>query len=147
MFPPITKKPEDFEPDIFIAAKEGKLSSVQYLIEKEGINVNKQAKKYYGNKTIYKGDTALHIACENNHLQIVQYLIEKGANIEIQDCGGKTSLHFASLYGNTEVVKYLVSKGANKNAKTKNGKTPYDIACNSYNSDKSQINIIQSLLR
>ena len=37
----ITKKPEDFEPDIFIAGKEGKLSSVQYLIEKELILTNK----------------------------------------------------------------------------------------------------------
>ena len=31
-FEPITKKPEDFEPDIFIAVIEGKLSSIQYLI-------------------------------------------------------------------------------------------------------------------
>ena len=30
----ITNKPEDFESDIFIAAREGKLSSIQYLIER-----------------------------------------------------------------------------------------------------------------
>ena len=44
-FEPIIKKPVIFEPDIFIAAKEGKLSSVQYLIEKEGIDVNKKNRK------------------------------------------------------------------------------------------------------
>ena len=50
MFEPITEKPENFEPDIFIAAKEGKLSSIQYLIEKEGIDINKQAEKSYNDK-------------------------------------------------------------------------------------------------
>ena len=40
---PITEKPENFESDIFIAAKERKLSTIQYLIEKEVININKQA--------------------------------------------------------------------------------------------------------
>ena len=39
MFEQITEQTEDFGPDIFTATKEGKLSSVQYLIEKEGIDV------------------------------------------------------------------------------------------------------------
>ena len=53
MFEPITKKPKDIEKDIFIAAEEGKLSSVQYLIEKERvIGVNKKAEKNYGDGPI-----------------------------------------------------------------------------------------------
>ena len=34
-FPPVKEKPDDFEPDIHKACREGKLTSVQYLIEKD----------------------------------------------------------------------------------------------------------------
>ena len=39
-FKPITKKPEDFEPNILKACMFSKISSVQWLIEKEKIDVN-----------------------------------------------------------------------------------------------------------
>ena len=67
-FIPIKEKPKDFEPDIFKACKEGKLKSVQWLIEKEKINKNQKDEK---------GNTPIHIACTRGHLPIVQYLIEK----------------------------------------------------------------------
>ena len=141
------------ETPIHIAAKNGHLSIVQYLIEKQ--NVNKDIKGNYEK-------TPFHYACEKGHLPIVEYLISKGANIEAKDehgdyvihfackgghlsivqyliekqnvdkdikglCDG-TPLHYASEWGETEIVKYLVSKGANKNAKDKDDKTPYDLA-------------------
>ena len=37
--------------------------------------------------------TQLLWACENGHLQIVNYLISKGADIEAKDKNGWTSLH------------------------------------------------------
>ena len=52
----------------------------------------------------------------------VQYLIEKGANVEVKDEEQQTPLHIAYMDAFTDVVKYLVSNGANKNAKNKNGK-------------------------
>ena len=97
LFEPMTEKPKDFEPDIFIAAKEGKLSSIQNLIEKEGIDINKQVEKNYNDLIIYKGDTALHVACEKGHLPVVQYLIEKGANIEAKDKDQRTTLYITCL--------------------------------------------------
>ena len=78
----------------------------------------------------YDGYTCLHSASEIGSLSIVQYLIEKGANIEATDGVKQTPLYVASLRGKTDIVKYLISKGANKNAKDIDGKTPYDNACN-----------------
>ena len=46
---------------------------------------------------IFKGCIALHAACLNGHLPIVQYLIEKGANIEAKTNDQYTPLHFACL--------------------------------------------------
>ena len=91
-------------------------------------------------------ETPLHTACLNGRLPIVQYLIEKGADIEAKNQEKKTPLHYASWNGQTNVVKYLLSKGANKNAKNTSGTTPYDITCYSIK-DRSQKNIIRELLK
>ena len=66
-------------------------------------------------------------SCEKGYLPIVQYLVEKGANIEAKDKDQQTLILFTSR---SDVIKYLVSKGANKNAKDKHGQTPYDFAPN-----------------
>ena len=151
----LIEKPQDFEADIFKACKEGKLTSVQWLIEEDNVD------KYIKDKN---SDTPIHIASENGHLPIVQYLIEKqnvdinikgcnertplhkacvkghlpvvkylisnGANIEAKKGGGYTPLHNASDYDYPDIVKYLISKGANKNAKGNDGNTPYYFAKN-----------------
>ena len=66
----------------------------------------------------------LHIACFNNHLQIVQLLTEKGANIEANDNSQRTPLHIACLTSNLSMVKYLIENGANIEAKYYQQKTP-----------------------
>ena len=62
-------------------------------------------------------------------LQIVQYLIEKGADIEAQNQYQYTPLHIACLKGHLEIVQYLIEKRANIEAKNKNQKTPLHFAC------------------
>ena len=154
-FLPITEKPIDFEPDIFKACREGKLTSVQWLLEKENEDKNKKDK--YDNTPIHiatenchleiveylikkqnvdkdiKGNfelTPLHCACENGYLKIVKYLILKGANIEAKDNIGETPLHYACECGHLPVVEYLISKGANIEAKDKSFiNTPLHRAC------------------
>ena len=48
---------------------------------------------------------------ENGHLEVVQYLIEKGANIEVKTHNQKTPLHFACENGHLSVVQYRIEKG------------------------------------
>ena len=128
-FPPITEKPKDYEPDIFKACKEGKLTSVQWLIEKENEDKNKKVEKTDPSLKFFEGDTPIHIASINNHLKIVQYLIEKqNVDKNIKGFWGTTPLHYACEKGYLEIVKYLISKGANIEVKDKNGKTPFTIA-------------------
>ena len=122
-FQPITEKPEDFESDIFKACKEGKLTSVQWLIEKENVDKNKRIEKTDSNNDLWKDDTPIHIASMNGHLPIVQYLIEK-QNVDIDIKGGwkeRTPLQYACEEGHLPIVEYLISKGANVNAKDEDG--------------------------
>ena len=118
-FKPIKKKPKNFEPDIFIACKEGKFTSVQWLIEKENIDKNKRVEETDYNNGLYEGEAPIHIASKNGHLLIVQYLIDQ-QNVNIDIKGGyyeQTPLHYACEKGHLPIAEYLISKGANINAK------------------------------
>ena len=52
----------------------------------------------------------LHYACKDGHLTIVEYLIDKGAQIEVVDEENYTPLHYACAKGHLDVIKYLQSK-------------------------------------
>ena len=58
-------------------------------------------------------------------LEIVKYLISKGANVNarFQKFNNTTILMFASGAGNLEIVQYLIIKGSDINARDNNGKT------------------------
>ena len=71
----------------------------------------------------------LHSACSDGDLSIVQYLIEKGANIEAEDDNRKTPLHFACWKGHLPIVQYLIEKGANIEAITHIQQTPLHESC------------------
>ena len=84
-------------------------------------------------------------ACFLGHRPVVQYLLEKGANIEAKDKDQETPLHTASEWCRADVAKYLLSKGANKHAKNKDGRIPRDVVCKrSYN---FQMDFLIELLR
>lgn len=72
--------------------------------------------------------TALHMAVMNNHSQYVKALIEKGANVNVQDVYGKTPLHFALMYFYEDSIKALLDAGADPMIKDKHGYSPYDLA-------------------
>ena len=52
------------------------------------------------------------IPYQENITKTIQYLIEKGANVDQRDIGGETALFWASRIGNTQSVKYLCGKSA-----------------------------------
>ena len=112
------------------AAQNGNLEKVKTLIEKEGVDINaKETETKFG-------FTAL-IAASNSfgysNLEIVKYLISKGADINATTNYGVTALMMASLSGSLAVVKALVegkkafisifSKGADINAKDNKNRT------------------------
>ncbi len=63
------------------------------------------------------------------NFNIIQYLIDKGANVNQTDTNLFVTLHKAAKSGQLEVIKLLVEVGkANLNAKNNNGDTPLLLA-------------------
>ncbi|XP_026481622.1 ankyrin repeat domain-containing protein 16-like [Ctenocephalides felis] len=77
------------------------------------------------------GDTPLHLASQENNLQIVKYLCEiwLPSCLHIVNKDGKTALHDAAQFHNLEVLEYLINKGADVNKLKRPDWTPLMLAC------------------
>lgn len=104
------------QPPVRVAARNGRLKVLKYLIEK-GAN--------FEDKTANDGATPLEGAASKGHLDIVKFLVEKGANVNHQDNDKDTPIGEAAVNGHFEVVKYLLEHGADPTIKNKDG---YDAA-------------------
>jgi ankyrin repeat protein len=78
-----------------LAAKNGRLEVVRYLIEK-GADIHA------------KHESALDWAVRNGELEVVKLLVEKGADIHSRD---ENALRWAAGEGQLEVVEFLLDKG------------------------------------
>jgi ankyrin repeat protein len=70
---------------------------------------------YYGadvNAKDEQGRTPLFLACGKNNLNIMKFLINRGADINVEIMG-KTLLFWACAYGNFNIVKLLIARGVN----------------------------------
>ena len=73
------------------------------------------------------GDGLLYAAA-NGHEEIVQVLLEFGADVNKANAQGSTALHWACLNGHVSIVQLLIDKGGNASACNQAGRTPLDEA-------------------
>lgn len=71
---------------------------------------------------------ALCICVENNALDMVQLLVERGVSINQGDSGGLTPLHIACSHGYPHLAGLLLKARANVNGRTNHGHTPLHLA-------------------
>lgn len=94
----------------------GNLEAVKYLIEEH--NLYLETKDYFGN-------TPLMLAIKANNLEIVNYLISKGADVNTGD-KRYSALQQACYMNKLGMAESLLKAGANPNTTDWEGKTPYD---------------------
>ena len=87
------------------------------------------------------GDSLLHLAVREGNVEIINYLVSMGANINIQDLNDETPLHTAVNIGNLDTVIQLVVNGADINIKDSIGNTPLHDAV-----ENEQIQIAEYLI-
>lgn len=73
-------------------------------------------------------ETLLHIAAAHGYTEIIDYLIRKGAKLDIKDKIGRIPLHRAAEKGHDNAVKMLLHAGANMYTLDQEAKTPLHLA-------------------
>ncbi|BFZ07441.1 hypothetical protein BsWGS_10479 [Bradybaena similaris] len=78
----------------------------------------------------YEGLTCLHLAAIGGHINVMELLLEVGANVNaVEGKSGKTVLHFAVDWGNMTMIKFLLSQQSiDINARTYAGLPPILLA-------------------
>jgi len=72
--------------------------------------------------------TALHCACQKEHLHTIRELIDNGAKLDVKDRFGWTPLHYACKQGCASAIRILKERNADLNAVTKWDWTPVHVA-------------------
>lgn len=67
--------------------------------------------------------TPLILACESGHVESVEWLLARGASVNVADSRGATALYMACLRGHVKVVHLLLGKGADATARAEKGWT------------------------
>ena len=62
------------------------------------------------------GLSALHLAANQGHLEILQLLLRAKCDTDLKDSNRRTALHWAIQSGHSEVVKLLLQAGADKDS-------------------------------
>ena len=104
------KPPSPTEEPLHWAVLNGDLEKVKKAID-SGVDVNSTYRRG-------QGKTPLHLAKD---LEIVKFLVKKGAKVNAKDWEDQTLLH---LTKDLEIIKFLVKNRAKINIKDKEGKTP-----------------------
>lgn len=109
----------------FLAAEHGLLDNLVFIMRK-GVNVNHKTKSLtspdfnygYGfadvvleSKSKFRSSTMLHAAAHGGHLNVVHFLLSKGASISTLNDVHQTALQAAAENGHLEVVKALHEAG------------------------------------
>uniref|UniRef100_UPI00398F0EF9 protein phosphatase 1 regulatory subunit 12C-like isoform X2 n=1 Tax=Pristiophorus japonicus TaxID=55135 RepID=UPI00398F0EF9 len=78
------------------------------------------------------GISALHQACIDENLEMVEFLLAQNANVDQSDNEGWTPLHVSASCGYSEIVECLINHGANIAAVNSDGQLPIDLAEEDY---------------
>lgn len=106
---------------LVLAAYNGNLEEVQRLVN-GGASVNSQMP---GMMT-----PALTVACSQRHFHVAEFLVSRGANVNLKAATDETPLMAASAGGLIKIVHLLLEKGAQLNEICKRGMTALHYAVN-----------------
>lgn len=109
-----------------IAAHCGRTEAVRTLLD-SGADVNAISRSAI---SIIPSNTALHAAIAGaRDREVIQLLLDRGANPALLDSNGHTCLHVAALHGDgIEVIRLLLDHGADVNARVEGGDTALSLA-------------------
>lgn len=95
-----------FDPVVFAITEQASNDAIKFLLSQDGNEVN---------KLTHDGRTYLFWAAYKGNIELMEYLLSKGAKTDLKDDKGYTVLNFAAATGqtNTKVYDLCLKNGAN----------------------------------
>jgi len=122
------------DPWIIQAARNGDIEQIKKKLKpsifKKHIDVNAKDEREC---------TALHYAAKISNTELIQLLLDRGADIESVDRHGWGVLHYAVRYGDNSTVEYLLEQEADIHAVEKRGWNLLHLAARNGQSEKARI--------
>jgi len=112
--------------NLFLEIQEKKNDSVLAALDELGINALDNF-----------GRTALINAAFYNNTALMEMLIDRKAELDVQDKNGYTALHFAAQEAHTEAARILLEHGANPDITDKHGNTAAWVAIMNWKAGKN----------
>lgn len=100
-------------------AEQGNLTEFQKMVTKEPWKLTLQDNR---------GRQPLHFAAMKNQLPIIEYILQKGADLNCQDDAGNTPMHLAVENEAVEAIELLLLRGANSSIQNKKYQAPIHYA-------------------
>jgi ankyrin repeat protein len=119
--PAVSAAQADAPNRILEAARAGEMDRVQALLD---------ANPEFLNVRDGEGMTPLHHAVLGSHPELVEFLLDRGADISAVDAWNQTPLHHAAYEGDAALVALLLARGADVMARETRGRTPLYLAVN-----------------
>ena len=85
------------------------------------------------------GQPPLHVAIQEDRLDIATFLLDSGASIEFTGYHGWRSIHIAASLGKPHLVQFCLSHGASPQTSTSTRQSPIRKACAAHNVDVVRI--------
>ncbi|XP_048257810.1 serine/threonine-protein phosphatase 6 regulatory ankyrin repeat subunit A-like [Haliotis rufescens] len=86
---------------LHLACQRGQMELVKYIVSQDMVDINRRG---------LKKRSPVMIAAESGHKEVVELLVNKGADASLMDKKGNNILHLACQMGHVEVVKYVLSQ-------------------------------------
>ncbi len=104
------------ETPLMMASIDGNLPVVKTLVQQNKAKID------------HIGWTPLHYACAKGQLQVAQFLVTSGADVNSRSPNGTTPLMMAAQAGNEELIKLLLDNGADIRMRNSHGFSVIEIA-------------------
>ena len=113
--------------NIWVSAKKGDIESIKQHIA-YGTDLNSKGSR--------RNETALIIAACQGHYEIVEVLIQAGADLDVKNDEDVTAQFCAVFFGRTEIVQLLSDSGADPNIVMNQDLTAMDLVSVEWGSDR-----------
>ncbi|CAF1093211.1 unnamed protein product [Rotaria sordida] len=103
----IDDQQEDLSTPVHLASSQGLIEILKLMF-----NCQSELKSKVIRMTDVQGMTPLHKAAMGDHVDVIEFLLDEGADIDVRDISKRTPLLVATLKSSVQAVCYLLSRNA-----------------------------------